>query len=82
MPENAAVVPSHTPARRRRVRNVGAALLLALAALLAFAVATASAAELAEVNLAKYKRVGRYELRSPTNSTPLANSLRPPGRAG
>jgi hypothetical protein len=80
MPENTAVVPSLPPVRdqqrpRSRAASIGAALALVFAALLTIAVATSSAAEIPEVNLAKYKRVGRYDLPEPTRTTPPAHSL-------
>ena len=75
MTETAAVAPSPTPARRGRLSNFSIAFVLAIVALLGTAIASASAAELSEVDLAKYKRVGRFELPSPTNITPPANSL-------
>jgi uncharacterized protein YjiK len=74
MPDNAAVVPSLPAVRDQRPRSraarLAAALALAFAALLTVAVAASSAAEIAEVNLAKYKRVGRFDLPAPANTTP------------
>jgi uncharacterized protein YjiK len=77
MPENAVAAPSFDPATEERPRSRAARILavlaLALAALLTIAVATSQAAEISEVNLAKYKRVGRYDLPAPANTT-LPNS--------
>jgi uncharacterized protein YjiK len=63
------------PARPRRLRTLTTALAMAVVLLLVVAISSASAAGVEEVDLAKYKKVGEFELPSPTNATPPANSL-------
>jgi uncharacterized protein YjiK len=81
MPENAAVParfptparslrPDDAPRPRSRAGRLAAAFAIVIAALLTLAVASAGAAEIAEVDLAKYKRVGRFDLPAPSNTTP------------
>jgi uncharacterized protein YjiK len=69
-----AAASSPRPARRQRLRDLAIALSLAIVALLVVAISSASAA-VNEVNLATYKKVGQFELPSPTNTTPPTNSL-------
>src|ERR1700712_5477939 len=69
-----AAASSPLPARPRRLRSLAIALSLTIVALLVVAISSASVA-VSEVNLATYKKVGEFELPSPTNATPPTNSL-------
>ncbi len=73
MPEPIAHHRFPRPLARAASRALG--VVLAIVVLAALGAATASAAGLTEVNLATYKREGRYELPEPTRTTPPANSL-------
>jgi uncharacterized protein YjiK len=76
MRSTAASVLSLRPAGSRLPRALAAGLLAAVLALLAIAVMAASAdAALTEVNLAKYKRVGRFDLPEPTRTVAPEHSL-------
>jgi uncharacterized protein YjiK len=70
MTEPVAAVSSTRPAGRRRLGRLSIAFAMAIVALLAVAISSASAAEISEVNLAKYKRVGRFDLPAPPATTP------------
>lgn len=74
MTESAAASSSR-PARLKRLRSLSFAFVLALVAMLVVAISSASAAEITEVNLAKYKRVGRFDLPEPTRTTAPEHSL-------
>jgi uncharacterized protein YjiK len=65
-----AAVPSSRPVRRQRLRGLAIAWAMAIVALLMVAISSASAAEITEVNLAKYSRVGRIDLPAPPATTP------------
>jgi uncharacterized protein YjiK len=76
MRSSAASVPSLRPAGSRLPRALAVGLLVVAMALLALAVLAASAdAALTEVNLAKYKRVGRFDLPEPTRTVAPEHSL-------
>ncbi|HEY2717263.1 MAG TPA: lamin tail domain-containing protein [Solirubrobacterales bacterium] len=76
MRSSAASVPSLRPAGSRLPRALAAGLLAAVLALLALAVMAASAdAALTEVDLAKYKRVGRFDLPEPSRTAAPEHSL-------
>lgn len=70
-----ASVSSRLPASARRPRAVLTAFVLAALALLVLAVASPARAAITEVNLAKYKRVGRHDLPEPTRTAAPAGSL-------
>jgi uncharacterized protein YjiK len=70
----AAPLAAPRPARPHGLRALVVALVGAVAALLALTAAPAQAA-LTEVDLATYKRVGRYDLPEPTRTAAPANSL-------
>jgi uncharacterized protein YjiK len=65
---------STRPARPRRLRGLTIAFALAIVALLAVAISSASAA-VNTVNLAQYKPIHRYELPLPPGTVAPANSL-------
>jgi uncharacterized protein YjiK len=65
---------STRPARPRRLRGLTIAFALAIVALLAVAISSASAA-VNTVNLAQYKRIARHPLPLPPGTTAPANSL-------
>src|ERR1700760_646842 len=69
-----AAAPSARPPRPRRPRGLSIAFVLAIVALLAVATASASAA-VTSVNLARYKRIHRYELPLPPGTAAPAHSL-------
>jgi uncharacterized protein YjiK len=69
-----AAASSARPARPRRLRGFSIAFLLAIVALLAVAISSASAA-VTEVNLAQYKRIHRFPLPLPPGTAAPAHSL-------
>ena len=77
-----AAASSARPARPRRLRGFSIAFLLAIVALLAVAISSASAA-VTEVNLAQYKRIDRFPLPLPPGTpAPAAQPARRRGLRG